>query len=191
MCSKIIKLQEQLYNKINECKKLQLDVLRWKEREETYEYDLITLNTQVHDFSDDSAERTPAAKYATQPEILEICEEEEAVAARAEVQSARESSLHERVEELEAANKSLREYSERMERRAQKMGETNLRVEIDEAFLQRDDALTMLHKLMLHLEQLSNTRNMHAPLNPYARQQQQQVAHQEAQRKATLEQQQK
>jgi len=65
MCSKIIKLQEQLHDKINQCRELRLDVLRWKEHEETREYDLIAHKTQVHDFSDESAERTPAAKCAT------------------------------------------------------------------------------------------------------------------------------
>jgi len=76
------------------------------------EYDLIILKTQVHDlidFSDDSTERTLVAKCTTQPEILDIVEEEEAVAARAEVQLARESALHGHVVELEVANKSLRD----------------------------------------------------------------------------------
>jgi len=50
----------------------------------TREYDLITLKTQVHDlidFSDDSTERTPITKCTMQPEILDIGEEEETVAA--------------------------------------------------------------------------------------------------------------
>jgi len=184
----------------------------------TRKYDLITLKTQVHDlidFSDDSAERTPVAKCTTQPEILDIGEEEEAVAARAEVQLARESALHERVVELEVANKSLLEYSERVERRAQKMGSANLRVlaERDEVLLQCDGVLTTLYELTLLVKQLSDFRTMLWPPNPYAQQLQQHVvAHQEAydanvqsleaalasqypaleaQRKATLEQQQK
>jgi len=182
----------------------------------TREYDLIALKTQVHDsidFSDDSAERTPVAKCTTQPEIFDIGEEEEAVAAQAAVQLARESTLHERVVELEAAKKSLREYSERIERRAQKMGDANLRVlaERDQALLQCDGVLTTLHEFTLLVKRLSDFRTMHWPPNPYTRQQQQHVAQQEAydanvhsleaalasqhqaleaQRKATLEQQQ-
>ena len=167
------------------------------------------------DFSDDSAERTPVAKCTTQPEILDIGEEEEAVAARAEVLLARESALHERVVELEVANKSLLEYSERIERRAQKMGNANLRVlaERDEALLQCDGVLTTLYELTLLVKQLSDFRTMLWPPHPYTRQLQQHVvAHQEAydanvqsleaalasqyptleaQREATLEQQQK
>jgi len=184
----------------------------------TREYDLIALQTQVHDlidFSDDSAERTPVAKCTTQPEILDMGEEEEAVAARAELQLARESALHERVVELETANKSLREYYERIERRAQKVGNANLRVlaERDEALLQCDGILTTLHEFTLLVKQLSDFCTMHWPQqNPYKWHQQQHVAHQEAcdanvhsleaalasqhqaleaQRKATLEQQQK
>jgi len=106
----------------------------------TREYDLITLKTQVLDlidFSYYSAEPKPLATCTTQPEIFDIGEEEEAVAARAEVQLARKGALHERVVELEAANKSLREYLERIERCVHKMGNANLRVlaERDETLL--------------------------------------------------------
>jgi len=132
------------------------------------------------DFSDDSSERTPVAKCTTQPEILDIGEEEEAVAARAEVQWARESALHERVVGLGVANKSLREYSERIERRAQKMGNANLRVlvERDEALLQCDGVLTTLHEYDANVQSLEAAlASQHQAL--------------EAQRKATLEQQKK
>ena len=140
----------------------------------THEYDLIALKTQVHDlidFSDESAERTPVAKCTTQPEILDIGEEENSVAARAEVKLARESALHERVVELEAANKSLREYSEKIERRAQKMGNANLHVlaERDKALLQCDGVLATLHELTLLVKQLSDFRTMLLPLKPYTR----------------------
>jgi len=107
------------------------------------------------------------------------------------------------------------EYSERIERRAQKMGNANLRVltERDEALLQCDGVLTTLHELRLLVKQLTDFRTMLWPPNPYTLQLQQHVvAHQEAynanvqsleaalasqyqaleaQRKARLEQQQK
>ena len=38
MCSKTTEVQEQIHDKTNEWKELQLDVLRWKKREETHEY---------------------------------------------------------------------------------------------------------------------------------------------------------
>jgi len=130
------------------------------------------------DFSDYSAERKPA----TQPEILDIGEEEEAVVARVEVQLPRKSALHEHVVELEAANKSLQEYSERIERPAHKMGNSNLRVlaERDTTLLKCDSVLITLHEFTLLVTRLSDFCTMHWPPNPYRRQQQQHVAHQEA-----------
>jgi hypothetical protein len=102
---------------------------------------------------------------AAVPEVLHVEDEDEGDEQPEQV-SAREAALQERVDELQAANAKLQEHAERVDRKAQKMGEANLKIlaERDEAQAARDDALSMLHEITGHLQRMSDTRSMRQSL---------------------------